>query len=274
MKILIACDMEGISGVAHWDHVTPGHAEYERFRKIMTADVNSAIKGSLQAGGDDILVADGHWNGGNILIEGRDTHARLISGTGSPFSMIQGIDSGIQAVLFIGYHARRGAQNAILDHTWSSSRVANLWLNGKLTGEIGLNAAVCGHFDVPVVMLSGDQTACAEAADLIDGIELAAVKQARGRMSAECLSLETAQTRIREAAGRGINRIRANMAPPAYTIQAPILVAIEFITTEMADKAGMLPGSTRLDGTRIQFTSADMVTAYRSFRAAVSLAQV
>jgi len=136
MKILIAVDMEGISGVAHWDHVTPGHSEYERFRKVMTADVNSAIKGALQAGADDLLVADGHWNGLNILLEDLDPHARLVTGTGSPFSMMQGIDTGVQGVLFVGYHARRGAMNAVLDHTWSSARVANLWLNGKLTGEI------------------------------------------------------------------------------------------------------------------------------------------
>ncbi len=274
MKVLIACDMEGISGVTTWDDVTPGTPGHARFSRIMTADVNACIKGCVQAGVEEFVVTDGHWNGGNIRIEELDPRARLVSGTESPFSMVQGVDGGVSGALFVGYHARRGSQNAVLDHTWSASRVANLWLNGKLTGEIGLNAAVCGHFDVPVVMLSGDQTACAEAADLIDGIELAAVKQARGRMSAECLSLETAQSRIREAAGRGINRLRANVAPPSYIIEAPIMVAIEFITTEMADKAVLLPGSTRLDGTRIQFTAADMVTAYRSFRAAVGLAVV
>lgn len=273
MKVLIACDMEGISGVTTWDDVTPGTANHARFRRIMTMDVNAAIKGCVQAGVEEFVVTDGHDMGSNILIEELDPRARLISGMEGPFSMVQGVDGGVSAALFVGYHARRGSQNAVLDHTWSSAAVANLWLNGKLTGEIGLNAAVCGHFDVPIVMLSGDQTACAEAADLIDGIELAAVKQARGRMVAECLSLETAQSRIREAAGRGINRVRAGVPPPSYTIEAPIMAAVEFITTEMADKAVLLPGSTRLDGTRIQFTAADMVTAYRSFRAAVALAK-
>jgi D-amino peptidase len=274
MKVLIATDMEGITGVTTWDHVTPGHVEYQRFRKLMTEDVNAAIRGCLQAGVDEFVVCDGHWNGGNILIEDLDPHARLISGTSSPFSMVQGVDTGVAAALLVGYHARRGAQNAILDHTWSSVRVANLWLNGKLTGEIGLNAAVCAHFDVPVVMISGDQTACQEAAELIDGIEVAVIKQARSRMSAECLAVEAAHQRIREAAGRGMNRVRSNMSPANYHIEPPILVAVEFITTEMADKASLLPGSNRLDGERIQFTAADMVTAYRSFRAAVALAQV
>src|SRR5512143_4039607 len=99
--------------------------------------------------------------------------------------MVQGIDQGIDGVIFIGYHARAGTQNAILDHTWSSRRVANLWINETLIGEIGLNAAVCGHFSVPVIMISGDQSACQEAEELLGAVEKAVVKQASGRMSAE-----------------------------------------------------------------------------------------
>src|SRR3990172_3833258 len=173
LRILIACDMEGISSVVHWDHVTPGHAEYARFRRIMTADVNAAIRGAFEAGADDVIVADGHWDGRNILVEELDPRVRLNSGSPSPLSMVQGIDSGVDAAMFVGYHARVGSQNAILDHTGSDVRVANVWLNGQVTGEIGLNAAVCGHFGVPVIMISGDQTACAEAVETLGEIETA-----------------------------------------------------------------------------------------------------
>ena len=93
----------------------------------------------------------------------------------------------MDGVFFVGYHARIGTQNAILEHTWSDERVANVWINDQPFGEIGLNAAVCGHFGVPVVMISGDQAACAEAAALLGDIETAVVKQATGRMSAELL---------------------------------------------------------------------------------------
>jgi len=86
-------------------------------------------------------------------------------------------------VIFVGYHARIGSQDAILEHTWSDERVANLWINGEATGEIGLNAGVCGHFGVPVILISGDQTACAEASALIEGIGTVVVKQASGRMA-------------------------------------------------------------------------------------------
>ncbi len=273
MKILISVDMEGISGVTTWEQVTPGQPEYERFRRTMAADVNAVIKGAIQAGADDLVVVDGHWNGTNLEIEELDSRVRLIAGTGSPLSMVQGIDSGATGLLMVGYHARRGTPNAILDHTWSSSCVANLWLNGKLTGEIGLNAAVAGHFDVPLIMVSGDQSACAEAAELVQGVEAAMVKKAVGRTAAECLPLEISHQRLREASGRAITRLRAEMAPTPYRIQPPILVAIEFVSSDMADKAMLLPGTTRIDGERIQITAPDMVTAFRTFRAGVELAK-
>src|SRR6266511_4811497 len=190
MKILIAVDMEGITGVTTWDQVTPGHAEYARFRKQMTEDVNAAIRGAYQASADEVIVADGHWNGSNILIEQLDARGRLNTGSPSPFSMMQGIDLSVDAVMFIGYHARNGSPNAILDHTWSSKTVANIWLNDILTGEYGLNASLAGHFGVPVIMVSGDQTACAQVSELLGEIETAVVKQATDRFAAECLSPE------------------------------------------------------------------------------------
>ncbi len=159
MKILISADMEGISGVTRWEETDPAQNEYGRFRKILTDEVNAAIAGAAEAGADEFVVADGHGDGTNILVEDLDARARLNSGGASPLSMMQGVDPETAGVLFIGYHARGGSQNAVLAHTWSSGRIANVWLNGVLVGEYGLNAAAAGHFGVPVLMISGDQTA-------------------------------------------------------------------------------------------------------------------
>ncbi len=117
MKILIAADMEGITGVVHWDQVDSQHPEYQRFRRIMTGDVNSAIRGAFEGGADEVIVADGHDSARNILIEDLDPRARLNSGTPSPLAMVQGVDQGVDGAMFVGYHARCGAPNAILDHT-------------------------------------------------------------------------------------------------------------------------------------------------------------
>jgi D-amino peptidase len=272
MKILIAADMEGITGVVHADHTNPSHAEYGRFRKLMTADVNAAIKGAFDGGANEVIVSDGHWDNRNILIEELDSRARLNSGSPRPFSMVEGIDSGVDGVIFVGYHARVGTANAILDHTWSSGRVDGVWLNGQVVGEIGLNAAVCGHFAAPVIAITGDQSACAEATALLGAVETVIVKRASGRNSAECLSPEVAQDKIRKIVKRAVKRLAAGQAPVPFRLEAPITVAVEFIRCEQADAAAILPGAHRAEGKRVEVTAEDMPGAYRAFRALVGLA--
>ena len=273
MKILIAADMEGITGVVHADQTDAGHAEYQRFRRLMTGDVNAAIRGAFDGGAAEVVVSDGHGGARNILIEELDGRARLNSGSPSPFSMVQGIDDGVQGVMFVGYHARMGTPNAVLDHTWSSARVAGVWLNGEPVGEIGANAALAGHFGAAVIMISGDQSACAEATALLGAVESAVVKRATGRTSAECLPPAVTQARIHDAAQRAVERLRAGDAPPPLRIATPVTVAVEFIRSEMADAASLLPGARRA-GKRIEVTAADMAAGYRAFRALVGLAGV
>jgi len=271
MKILVAVDMEGITGVTTWDQVTPGHAEYARFRKLMTQDVNAAIRGAIEAGADEIVVADGHWDGANILIEEIDPRARLNTGSPSPFSMMQGIDETVDGVIFIGYHARNGSPNAILDHTWSRKTVANVWLNDMLTGEYGLNGAVAGHFGVPVIMVSGDQTACAQVVDILGDMETAIVKQATGRYAAECLPPQVTQDLIFMSAARAVTRLQDGDVPEAFVLDTPIRLTVEFFTSDMADRASKIPFTQR-DGTRITLTTQEMASAYSGFRSLVTLA--
>ena len=271
MKILIATDMEGITGVTTWDQVTPGHAEYVRFRRLMTQDVNAAIRGAMEAGADEIIVADGHWNGSNILVEELDPRARLNTGSPSPFSMMQGIDESVDGVMFVGYHARNGTPNAILDHTWSSKTVANVWLNDILTGEFGLNGAVAGHFGVPVLMVSGDQTACMQVEEQLGDVEKAIVKLATGRFSAECLTPQVTQDLIFMSAARAVGRLAEGDVPDPFVIDSPVRVTVEFFTSDMADRAALIP-STQREGTRVSLAAQEMPSAYRGFRAMVSLA--
>ena len=271
MKILIATDMEGITGVTTWEHVTPGHAEYARFRKLMTQDVNAAIRGACEAGADEVIVADGHWNGSNILIEELDPRARLNTGSPSPFSMLQGIDETVDGVMFVGYHARNGTPNAILDHTWSRMTVANVWLNDILTGEYGLNGAVAGHFGVPMIMVTGDQTACAQVVETLGDMETVVVKQATGRYAAECLAPEITQELIFAGAARAVARLQDGDVPDPFVLDTPVRVMVEFFTSDMADRASRIPFTER-DGTRVTLSTQEMASAYNGFRAMVMLA--
>ena len=273
MKILIAADMEGITGVVHWDQVMPSHPEYARFRKLMTADVNAAIRGAFAGGAASVSVTDGHNNSRNILIEELDPRAVLNSGTPMPLSMVHGVDQGVDAVFFVGYHARIGAKEAILDHTWSDERVCNLWVNGKLFGEAALNGAVCGHFNVPIIMISGDQTACAEARDFFGDVETAVVKKAIGRMAAECHPPAVTAKLIEEAAERAVRRLAAKKVPAPFKLESPIMMVVDFVQSEMADKAMTMPGSKRLEDRKVEYVADDMVTIYRAFRTLLALAR-
>lgn len=272
MKILISADMEGVTGVTTKEQVTPGHSEYPRFRRLMTADVNAAVRGAFDGGAEEVEVADGHWDGCNLLIEDLDPRARLNSGSPSPASMMQGIRRGIDGVFFVGYHARHGSTSAVLDHTWSAGVVHEALLDGRPAGEYTLNAGLAGHYGVPVLLATGDQTACDQILALIPGIETVVVKTASGRFAAECLPPNVSQELIEVAAAKAARRLSRGPAPAPFVVRQPTTIEVEFQSSDMADRAVTLPGATR-DGLHVSVVAANMVDAFAAFRALVALGE-
>ena len=268
MKILIADDMEGITGVVDWTHVDPSNAEYQRFRKIMTADVNAAIRGGFDAGATEVLVSDGHGPARNVLVEELDSRASLNSG--GPNYMVRGIEDGIDALMMVGYHPMAGTLGGILCHTWSLS-VLKLWLNDLLVGEMGLNASLAGYYGVPLIMVSSCQAGCEEAAKLVPGVETVAVKKGSSQFAAECLPPAVSQLRIQEAAARAVKNFKSGKNPAPIKTSNPIFVKVELAQTIQADKASILPFVKRLDGRTVVAEAADMPTAHRMFRSIVSI---
>jgi D-amino peptidase len=179
--------------------------------------------------------------------------------------MVQGVQNA-DRVFFIGYHARANTPDAILCHTWTD-QVRGVWLNGQEVGEIGLNAAVCGSFGTRVALITGDQAAVQEATDLLGPIESVVVKSASGRMSAECLPVEETRTAIRHAAAHAMVR----QIPP-FVINPPIHLRVELTRPDQIDRALRVPGSKRIDGVTIEWSSDDMVNVYHAFRAMTGLA--
>lgn len=275
MRILISCDLEGISGIVDWEQCTPGKAEWQRGRRLMAGDVNAAINGAFVGGAGAVTVSDAHWHARSLEVEELDPRARLHSGSPSPFSMLQGIDDhpGYDALALIGYHAMAGAKKGVLCHTWSDN-VAGVWLNGVEVGEIGLNAATAGHYTIPVIALSGDNTACLEAQTLLgrDNVEVAVVKLGSGRYAAECLPLNDAREKICEALARSVNRLKSGQAPAPYRVSAPVQLAVAFKFPHQADRAFLIPGVQRASGTRLEYTADDMIVAIRAFRAMLMIA--
>lgn len=266
MHVLISVDMEGISGVVAVDHVRSEHQEYERFRKLMTAEANAAIEGALEGGATRIVVNDSHAGMTNLLIENLHPRAELISGSPKPLEMMQGIGPDVDALFLIGYHGASGTAGAIMEHTWSR-RVLEAQLNGRRVGEVGLNAALAGSFGVPVVLVTGDQAVTEEARALLGDIETVAVKEGITRTAACCMHPETAHHLIRQAAARALRR---KVAP--WVIPSPITLRVVFLSPLHADMARLVPGARRVDGRTVEWTGQDMPAVYQVWTAMNALA--
>ena len=268
-KVYISADMEGIGGVST-GQVQAGSQgrEYEKFRRLMTQEVNAAIAGAFDAGATEVLVSDSHGDGQNIDVELLDNRARLIRAWPRPLVMMQGVDNTFDAAVFIGYHAGEGQSAAILAHTMSGRRIFEIKLNGTAVPEAGFNAAIAGEFGVPVVFLSGDQAIGEEARRLLGPIETVAVKQATGYFSATMMHPEQAQQLIRAGVKRAVER-RGELKP--HKLAHPVKLEITFKDTVNAELVSYLPGVERPRGNAIVFTARDMVEAAKFLEAVLGL---
>ena len=273
MRVYISVDMEGIAGVVHesqTDPTDPAHAaEYGRFRRLMTAEANAAIEGALAAGASKIVVNDSHWFMRNLLAEELHQAAELLSGDPKPRSMVEGIEAGFDAALFIGYHARAGTRHAILDHTYAD-RIHEVRLNGRPVGELGINAALAGVAGVPVALVSGDAALAAEARQLLgDGVATVVVKEAVSRHAARSVAPAVACGMIRD----GVTAALKQKHVP-FLLPAPITIEVDFALTIHADMAELCPGATRTEGRTVAFTHQDYREVFRGWRAMLNLSAV
>jgi D-amino peptidase len=267
LKVYVSADMEGVGGVATWKVQGQSKGrEYEKFRQLMTREVNAAIAGAFDAGATEVLVSDSHGDGQNLDIEALDKRVQVIRAGPRPLSMTEGIDETFGAVLFVGYHAGEGEGVATLAHTMNG--LVEIKLNGTTVGEGGFSAATAGEFGVPVVFVSGDQTVGDQTRRLLGPIEVAVVKEAIGFYAAKMIHPEEAQRRIREGAKRGVER-RAEIKP--WRLQRPVKMEIRFTHVIDAELTAMLPSVERLRGNAVVFTAKDMLEAARFFSAVEGL---
>lgn len=231
-KIFIMTDMEGVSGICNYAQTDPASPHYEAGRLLLCADVNSAIAGAFDGGADEVVVSDGHHSGFNFILEKMDPRATYLRPNGRR-DYLHGLDDSFAGAFGIGYHAMAGTPNAFLDHTQNDDSWFNYSLNGRPTGELGQVGAWAGHYDVPMLFVSGDQAACDEARDFFGNIETVAVKQGIGRMYARCIHPERAHVNIRQTAKRAMGLI--GTAQP-YRIDLPLTIRLELFRTDQADQ--------------------------------------
>lgn len=256
MKIYISADMEGVVGAVSADQLGPGGFEYQKFREFMTAEVNAAIEAAREAGATEIVVSDSHGNAQNLLIDKLPQDILLVRGFPRPLMMMEGIDDTFDGVIFLGYHSSTTNPAGVRAHTMSSARLADIRLNDISMTEGGFNAAIAGHFDVPVIMISGDDAAVKEVSDLLGDIEGAVVKWNYGFHSARTMMPEAAYALIREKVKSAIGRI-GDFKP--YKVPEPVQLDVRFKSYRPSELLSYLSIVERTDAHSIRFRGKDMI---------------
>jgi len=225
MKIFILGDLEGTAGVVDFRQQTYSDAKYyEQAKRLATLEVNALVEGVLEGGATEIWFLDGHGPGG-IDYELMHPEAQMI--IGRPIFAPWGLDESFDAFFLYGHHSMANTERGVLCHSWSSRSIANCWLNGKLIGEIGFNAALAGSFGIPTVFISGDDTAVTEAKQYTPNIISVTTKKGISQTSALSLAPAKARDLIRaggETAMEKIHEIKPFTVPPPY----------EFITERLS----------------------------------------
>ena len=258
-NVFISVDMEGLAGVVTGSDVTATGPDYAHFRDIMAGETNAAVAAAFDAGATGVVVRDSHGAKQNLRPSDVDPRARLLRGQGTgPKNMMEGIDETFQAVVFIGYHAKAGTPNAILEHT-SNGNVIDFAINGVSLPEGGYNALVAGLYKVPVVFASGDRALTEQLRALLGPIETVAVKEEIGGDA----SLGMSPQQAREAIGRGVKRgldRRAELKP--YVLAAPYTM-----TLKVRQERPLYKGAERVGPGESRFTSANLLDVLTAFNA-------
>ncbi|KPK06715.1 MAG: hypothetical protein AMS20_04170 [Gemmatimonas sp. SG8_28] len=252
--------MEGVSGVVTGDQLGPGGFEYERFREIMTREVLASIRGARAAGVGDVLISDSHGNGENLLLELLPADVQVVRSWPRPLGMMEGIDSTFDAVFFVGYHAGTTNPDGVRAHTFSSARLADVRVNGESVPEAGINAAIAGHFGVPVVLVTGDDAAVAEIRSVVGDVEAAVVKWNVSFHAARTMMPEAAYALI-EARARSAIAGLASARP--YRVDDPVTLDVRFKNYRPSQVLAFLPIVERTDAHSIRYVGDDILAVSR-----------
>ena len=260
-------DMEGVAGIVKWQQVTGGHAMYEEGRRLYTGEINAAVRGAKAAGATEIVVEDCHgagegWTFNSLIPEELDPDCEyVVQNEWTEYTDL--LTSGCDAALFVGMHAMAGTSDGVLNHTVSGVDWQNLWFNGTRVGETGINAALCGTWGCPVLLVTGDRAVGREAKALLgDGLTTVEVKEGLGTKTARLLPPRRARELVEEGAKRALSDLKA-VAP--YDPGKPCEIKVEYKGTSPPQKLRFQAGVETVDDRTIVSRADDWWSAWKQF---------
>jgi D-amino peptidase len=275
MRVLISADMEGATGVTWPADVEPGTEQWQRCRRMFTSDMNAAVAGFFRAGADEVLVNEAHSTMRNLLLEQLDRRAVMLTGRHKELSMVEGIQQpAVEAVVFLGYHAAAGAEG-VLAHTYLANSITSVRVNNELGSEGRLNSYVAAEFGVPVVLVTGDDRTCADAAAYAPQALTVAVKECVSRYAAICKPPEETAAAITAAAEQAAKLAGRQQAGGAGTAADGYTVEIEVDAAQLAQAAAIVPTVRRTGDRTVSYHSAtawDMIRCFKTVTTMISAA--
>jgi D-amino peptidase len=267
MRVHVISDMEGVAGIVKREQIVGGDVMYEEGRRLYTEEINAAVRGAKAAGATEIVVMDHHgagkgWSFNSLVPELLDPACEyVVQEEWTEYTAF--LEEGCDATLLVGMHARAGTPDGVMNHTVSGQRWQNLRFNGVLVGETGINAALCGTWACPVLLVTGDRATCAEARELLgEGLTTVAVKEGLGRYSARQIPPQRARELIEEGARKALGDLRA-VTP--YDPGKPCEIEVDLTTTDAADEYRRKPGVEVVEPRKIVSRADDWWTAWRQF---------
>lgn len=262
MKILISADMEGATGVTWPADVEPGTEQWQRCRRMFTSDVNAAVAGFYDGGATAVLINEAHSTMRNLLLEDLDKHAVMLTGRHKELGMVEGIQHGdVDGVAFVGYHAAAGTEG-VLAHTYLPNSITAIRVNGQRASEGLLNSYVAAEYGVPIVLVTGDDRTCADAAGYGPDVPAVAVKDCVSRYAAVCRPPEVTAEAIRSAASRGMQR--AGRVAPVRADE--FRVEVEVDAAQLAQSAAIVPTVRRTGERVVCYESSSAYDMIRCFK--------
>ena len=259
MKIYISADIEGITGVTHWDETDLEKSVSAAACEQMTAEVAAACEAALENGADGLLVRDAHDSARNIIAAKLPHTARLIRGWAPhPAMMMQGLEESFQAAAFIGYHSRAGSNTSPLAHTMSGA-FTRITLNGMDVSEFLINAYTAALFKVPVIFVSGDKGLCEEVSGVNPAIATLAVKEGFGNSTIN-IHPELAIAGIRKKMGQAM---KGDLSKCLLTLPDHFSLEVHFKDHIKAGTYSYYPGASLKDPLTVNYTNRDYLEILR-----------
>src|SRR5256714_10719734 len=267
MRVHVISDMDGVSGIVKWQQTTGGDPMYEEGRRLYTEEINAAVRGAKGGGATEIVVMDCHgaggsWNFNSLVPELLDPACEfVVQEHWTEYTKL--LSDGCDAALFVAMHAKAGTPDGVMSHTVSGQAWRDLWFNGTSVGETGINAALCGAWGCPVLLVTGDDAVCREATQLLgDGLTTVSVKKGLGRFSARNVTPARARELIEDGAKRALADLKA-VQP--YDPGKPCEIRIEFTSPDRIVEYRNRKGTEQLDNLTLVSRADDWWTAWSQF---------